>query len=126
MEKIMGEFSSFLKETEGNEDMKSALDQVVKDIVSKDSLYEPMRNLREEFPLWLEHNWSKISQQDLDRYNAQLDVITEICKIYEENGENEVVFEKLSKLQEYGQPPPDLMKKLADQQFGTNNPFKNL
>eukprot|EP00350_Pseudokeronopsis_sp_OXSARD2_P003969 CAMPEP_0170556524 /NCGR_PEP_ID=MMETSP0211-20121228/17235_1 /TAXON_ID=311385 /ORGANISM="Pseudokeronopsis sp., Strain OXSARD2" /LENGTH=46 /DNA_ID= /DNA_START= /DNA_END= /DNA_ORIENTATION= len=46
MDKIMGEFSNFLKETENNEEMKNALDSVVKEIVSKDSLAEPMNQLK--------------------------------------------------------------------------------
>ena len=39
--------------------MKSALDSVVKEIISKDSLYEPMKHLKEEYPKWLEENWQK-------------------------------------------------------------------
>lgn len=43
MENIMGEFNTFLQETENNDEMKTALDSVVKEIISKDSLYEPMK-----------------------------------------------------------------------------------
>lgn len=61
----MSEFTKFLKNSEGNEEMKSALDSVVNDLLTKDTLYEPMRNMRDEFPVWLEENWQKISQDQL-------------------------------------------------------------
>jgi hypothetical protein len=50
-----------LKDNEGNEDMKSALDSVVNELLNKDTLYQPMATLRDEFPIWLEENWQKIS-----------------------------------------------------------------
>ncbi len=87
MDNLMNEFSKFLKESEGNEDMKSALDSVVNELLTKDTLYEPMKTLRDEYPNWLEHNWDKIPQRDLENYNNQLDKITEICKFYEDNPE---------------------------------------
>lgn len=49
--------------------MKTALDSVVKEIISKDSLYEPMKTLKEEYPKWLEENQLKIPIEDLERYN---------------------------------------------------------
>ena len=84
MDNIMSEFNTFLNETENNEEMKTALDSVVKEIISKDSLYEPMKSLKDEFPKWLEDNWQKVPQDDLERYNKQLDMITDICKLYEQ------------------------------------------
>jgi hypothetical protein len=37
--------------------MNSALQSLVKGMVSKDSLYTPMKVLKDEFPTWLENNW---------------------------------------------------------------------
>jgi peroxin-19 len=61
MDKLLGEFSNFLKDSEGNEEMKSALDSVVNELLNRDTLYEPMKSLRDEYPPWLEANWDKIS-----------------------------------------------------------------
>ena len=60
--KVMEEFSKFLKDSEGNEDMKSALDSVVNELLTKETLYEPMLVMRETYPAWLETNWDKVSQ----------------------------------------------------------------
>ena len=59
MDEIFKQFTSFLKDQdgEGDENFKGALDSVVKEIISKDSLYQPMKNLKEEYPKWLEENW---------------------------------------------------------------------
>ncbi len=103
MEQLMSQFNDFLKNTEGNEDMKGALDSVVNELLNKETLYEPMKTLMDEYPPWLEANWDKISGKQLENYNSQLDKITEICKFYEEHpstneAEQSKVFEMLAQL----------------------------
>ena len=122
MDKLMSEFTNFLKDSEGNEDMKGALDSVVNELLNKETLYEPMKTLMDEYPPWLEANWDKVSPKELDSYNNQLDKITEICNFYESSAsqseaEQSKVFELLAQLQELGSPPDDLMKKIAEKQF---------
>jgi peroxin-19 len=80
----MNQFTEFMKDSGDNEEMKQALESVVSEIVKKDTLYEPMKTLKEEYPKWLEANWQKVSDEELERYNKQLDKITEICKLYED------------------------------------------
>jgi peroxin-19 len=85
MDEIFKQFSSFLKdqEGEGDENFKSSLDSVVKEIISKDSLYQPMKNLKDEYPKWLEDNWQTLKDEELEKYNKQLDKVTEICEFFE-------------------------------------------
>ena len=97
MNDIMKQFTSFLGNAgEGNDnDLSSALNSVVKDIVSKESLYGPMKRLKDAFPEYLENNWQKLEDGDLERYNKQLDKVTEICAAFErEGGENPTEEEK--------------------------------
>jgi peroxin-19 len=65
----MNQFQDFMKDSENNEDMKQALESVVSEIIKKDTLYEPMKTLKEEYPKWLEENWQKVSPEDLEKYN---------------------------------------------------------
>lgn len=65
--------------------MKAALNEIVNEIISKDSLYQPMKKLKDSYPQWLEDNWQKISQEELERYNKQMEIINEICLTYEQN-----------------------------------------
>ena len=117
MGEIMKQFTQFLSDSEGGgNEFKGALASVVGEIVSKESLYEPMRKLRDAFPGWLESNWEKVSSEDLERYNKQLDKVTEICSEFESGAQDdkqqEKVFDLLSQLQELGHPPEDLVKDL--------------
>ena len=57
MDEMMKQFTSFLSDAGENNDFKGALNSVVKDIISKDSLYPPMLKLKESYPQWLEDNW---------------------------------------------------------------------
>jgi peroxin-19 len=105
MDEIFKQFTSFLKDQEGgegDETFKGALDSVVKEIISKDSLYQPMKNLKEEYPTWLEDNWQSLNDEDLEKYNKQLDKVTEICELFEnaedKNQPKDEVFELLSQL----------------------------
>ena len=50
MDKIMNQFSDFLKESENDEGMKQAMEEIVGEIISKDSLYQPMKTLQKEYP----------------------------------------------------------------------------
>jgi peroxin-19 len=59
------------------------MESVVKDIISKDSMYEPMKKLKDAYPEWLEKNWENLKEEDLERYNQQLDKVTEICAAFE-------------------------------------------
>ena len=79
----MKQFTSFLSDAGENNDFKGALNSVVKDIISKDSLYPPMLKLKESYPQWLEDNWQSQSDAELERYNKQLDLVTEICTLFE-------------------------------------------
>ena len=96
----------------------------MKDIISKDSLYKPMKILKDEFPDWLEKNWDKISTEDLERYNQQLDKVTEVCELFEKqegdkSKQPEGIFDKLHELQELGHPPEELMKKVQEAQVAS-------
>ena len=46
-----------------------------------------MKNLKDAFPAWLEDNWQKLSDEDLERYNNQLDKVTEICDFFQKEEE---------------------------------------
>ena len=65
--------------------MKSEISKLVSQIISKDSLYQPMKQLKDAYPTWLEENWESCSQEELEKYNKQLDIMTEICNSFEAN-----------------------------------------
>lgn len=69
MEGLMSEFTKFLSENEENGDLKGAFDNILGELVNKDTLYEPMKLLKEKYPVWLEKNHETLSEQDIEKYN---------------------------------------------------------
>lgn len=93
------------------------MEQMMKDIVKKDSMYPPMKMMREELPKYLEENSEKLSIEDLERYNNQLDVINKICDKFENDAEDqEGVIKLLEELQEHGSPPDEMLTKIQEHQ----------
>ena len=56
---------------------------------TKESMYTPMKNLKEAYPEWLEKNWESLSEEDLERYNEHQDKINEIFKDVMKNNNQE-------------------------------------
>ena len=72
MNDLFKQFSTFLSQGDGEQgdsEFAEAMNSAFKEVLSKENLYEPMKNLREAYPEWLEKNWETISQEDLERYN---------------------------------------------------------
>ncbi|KAJ1530041.1 Peroxisome chaperone and import receptor, partial [Cladochytrium tenue] len=69
------------------------------------------------YPDWLRDNGDKLSSQDRERYQKQSEVIAEIARVFEaklpEKEEAKQVVELMQKMQEYGNPPEELLKELS-------------
>jgi hypothetical protein len=96
MDEIMKQFTSFLQETDNNNEFKGVFENVVKEMFTKESMYLPMKNLKEAYPGWLEKNWESLSDADLERYNEQVDKIGEICTLLESIDEDDTKLDKNS------------------------------
>eukprot|EP00958_Prasinococcus_capsulatus_P013943 scaffold1446_cov391-Prasinococcus_capsulatus_cf.AAC.29 len=95
---------------------------MMRHILSKDVLYQPMKEVGDKYPRWLEANRASLSAEDIDRYAKQQALIAELCTIYEERPDSfaEVV-SLMQQMQECGQPPAELIQELApDLKFGPN------
>jgi len=118
METLMKQMSGFMEENEDNPELKNTMESMMNDMLKKDSMYPPMKMLKEELPKFLEENVDNLDPADLERYNNQLDIVEEVCKIYEFEGEenNESVTQLLFRLQEFGSPPEALVNKMQQMQ----------
>lgn len=92
---------------------------MLQSLMSKDVLYPSLKDILDKFPGWLQENVSKISPEDKERYEKQQQLIREVCTELESETENDTAdqkqarFEKvlglMQKLQDFGQPPTDLV-----------------
>jgi peroxin-19 len=72
---------------EGNdEDFSKILMGMMEQLTNKDILYEPMKELDDKFPKWMQDNKAKVSKEDLLRYEEQQTLVREITARFERQG----------------------------------------
>jgi len=85
-------------------------------------MYEPMKQVTEKFPLWLEQNKNKITEKEWNQRNNQYECFQKLVQVYEEqdnNNNNEQtmntgrLLELMQQVQEYGQPPSEIINEIA-------------
>ncbi|KAG8071727.1 hypothetical protein GUJ93_ZPchr0006g42397 [Zizania palustris] len=111
---MMEEFVKQFEEFAGAQDMESIVETMMQQLLSKEILYEPMKDIVEKYPKWLEDNKSKISKEEYERYQNQLELMLKLNEVYEnEPGNMSKIFEIMQNMQECGQPPSDLVQEIA-------------
>eukprot|EP00934_Nitzschia_sp_Nitz4_P007671 Nitzschia sp. Nitz4//scaffold38_size140716//110198//111094//NITZ4_003162-RA/size140716-augustus-gene-0.127-mRNA-1//1//CDS//3329550123//7661//frame0 len=106
MEQEFGALDDF-----GSEEL---VDGMMSQLLSKDLMYEPMKDVADKFPEWLEANKSKLSASDYQKYEKQYESFKKVVKQYETNPDDfGSLMELMQEVQEYGQPPADIVNELA-------------
>lgn len=67
------------------EDFSKMLMGMMEQLTNKDILYEPMKELHDKFPAWMEKNQASTSVEDMTRYKTQQEVVAEIVAKFEES-----------------------------------------
>lgn len=121
---------------EGNdEDFSKILMGMMEQLTNREILYEPMKELNDKFPKWMEEHEGKVEKADMDRYKEQQVLVKEITDRFERKGysddnaaDREYIVERMQKvshsiirhvltksanidaqMQAAGSPPPDLV-----------------
>ena len=120
----------------GEEDFSKMLLGMMEQLTNKEILYEPMKELDDKFPEWMEKNKGKVKQGDMKRYVEQQVYVREIVGKFEEKSykdenaaDREYIVERMQKvrfdwlliancanvmqMQAAGSPPPDLVGDMA-------------
>ncbi|KAF8458723.1 Pex19 protein [Kalaharituber pfeilii] len=115
----MGPMSGLSGDSE--EDFSKMLLNMMEQLTNKEILYEPMRELADKYPEWLERNETKLPKEQLDRYREQYEHVKDICRKFEEptymdssTTDREYILEKMQKMQAAGSPPAELMGGMSD------------
>ncbi|KAB8228559.1 putative peroxisomal membrane protein receptor Pex19 [Aspergillus alliaceus] len=91
---------------------------MMEQLSNKEMLYEPMKELDGKFGPWLLENKGKgtISAEDMERYEKQAGIVSQIVAKFEEKGYTdedpkcrEYVWEKMQEMQAAGSPPEELV-----------------
>ena len=86
----------------------------MRQMLAKEVMHAPMREIGEKYPAWLEANASKLSADEIERYEAQRLCGGTIVAHYDsDSGEFDARVVLLQEMQSKGQPPQELVDELA-------------
>lgn len=101
---------------EGEEEMQGVLEAMMGQLMGKDVLYEPLKELSDKFPDYLKANATTITSDDKSRYDAQIICIKQLLEIFESkdyaDDDDKIrtkVVDLMSELQNHGSPPEEIM-----------------
>ncbi|XP_059657552.1 peroxisome biogenesis protein 19-2-like [Cornus florida] len=102
------------EELAGSQNMESIVETMMQQLLSKEILHEPMKEIGERYPKWLEEHKASLSKEEYDRYFRQYLLIKNLNEVYETEPDNfNKIVELMQKMQECGQPPNDIVQELA-------------
>ena len=118
----LGDSDDFSNDDTGNNSL--LVDMIMRQLLAKDVLYEPMKEIGERYPAYLAEarTGGVVSSEEIRRYEAQAVYIGKICGVYESGawegeGEEEERYEELMDLlqgmQACGQPPEEILRDLG-------------
>ncbi|CAH9086455.1 unnamed protein product [Cuscuta europaea] len=111
---MMDEWVKQFEELAGSRDMESMVETMMQQLLSKEILHEPMKEMEERYPKWLDENKAKLVNEEYSRYEKQYELIKELNVVYETEPANfNKIVELMQKMQECGQPPNDIVNELA-------------
>jgi peroxin-19 len=89
----------------GEEDFNKMLMGMMSQLTNKEILYEPMKELHDKFPTWMEENRSSTGKEDLARYEEQHAMVKQIVERFERKGysddnddDREYIVERMQKV----------------------------
>ncbi|KAJ8596672.1 Pex19 protein [Rhizopogon salebrosus TDB-379] len=115
LEALLSQFGD-LGEGEGEDELQGVLEAMMGQLMGKDVLYEPLKELSDKFPDYLETHAATISSDDKKRYDAQIICMHQLLEIFEsktyadDDDKTRVkIVELMGELQKHGSPPEEIM-----------------
>jgi len=110
MKQMMADFEKMAEK----KDFGGLMDGLMKQLMSKDIMYEPVKAICDKYPEWLAENEAKIPKDDYTSYGKQYQVMQRICAVFETEPDNyDRLVQLMTQMQDLGQPPAEIVKSLA-------------
>ncbi|RPD56534.1 Pex19-domain-containing protein [Lentinus tigrinus ALCF2SS1-7] len=116
LEDIFSRLRGDMDSEESEEELKGILETMMSQLMSKDVLYEPLKELHDKFPSYMKDNDATLSAEDKTRYVSQAKVVAQIVATFEDPSyadddpqKGMKVVELMQEMQEYGSPPAEIM-----------------
>ncbi|KDQ10644.1 hypothetical protein BOTBODRAFT_35973 [Botryobasidium botryosum FD-172 SS1] len=105
-----------LSAEEGEAGLQKLLEGMMGELMSKEVLYEPLKELDDKFPEYLAKNDATLSSDDSKRYKSQRTIVKRIVEIFEDPDYSDDSLESsaeilhlMNEMQSLGTPPPEIM-----------------
>ncbi|CAO3635612.1 unnamed protein product [Cunninghamella blakesleeana] len=115
--------AELMKQMEGltdGADFENVLEGMMSQLMSKEMLYEPMKDLAQKYPDWLKENKETTDKNKFDDYTKQYELCKKIVAVYDAPGFDEKdesqakkIMDLMTEMQDLGQPPTSLLEDMA-------------
>ncbi|KAI0725203.1 Pex19-domain-containing protein [Fomitopsis betulina] len=118
---IMAQLGDGLNDLDVGEadELQKVLENMMTELMSKEILYEPLKELHDKFPAYLKEHDSTLSADDKKRYDAQYTCVSKLITIFEDSSYSDSdpakgaqVVTLMTEMQKHGSPPADIMAPL--------------
>lgn len=104
---------------EGEAELANFLENMMGQLMSKDVLYEPLKELGNNFPGYLANPPKPLDPADRERYEQQHSYVKQIIGVFEKADysdtspeDNQTIVRLMTEMQTHGQPPTELLGEL--------------
>ncbi|KAI0037111.1 Pex19 protein [Vararia minispora EC-137] len=107
---------SSLGDSNIDEDLHGIIEGMMGQLMSKDVLYDPLKELQDKFPPYMQEHAATLKFEDKRRYDAQIITINKIMAVFadpaykdEDPEKSAEIVALMSEMQSHGSPPEELM-----------------
>ncbi|SCV74117.1 BQ2448_6549 [Microbotryum intermedium] len=120
----------------GEEGLQGMLDEMMGQLMSREVLYEPLKELSDKYPAYLSSNQSILPAEDLKRFQTQATVVSQIVSKFEEQGADKAedqmtaqekerhsqrqqeITDLIAQMNDGGAPPKEIMGEMPRMELG--------
>jgi hypothetical protein len=114
--KLLEQLASKLESSMGGDQMNKMFENMMKSVMSKDIMYEPIKAITEEYPRFLAEKKNTLSSEDKSRFESQFSAYRALRATFEQDPDNtDKIMQIMQDLERYGQPPEEISKILGAQ-----------
>ncbi|KAL7333177.1 Peroxisome chaperone and import receptor, variant 2 [Mucor circinelloides] len=117
---FMAELMKQMESLADNGEFEGVLEGMMSQLMSKELLYEPMKDLAQKYPAWLEEHKDTADKADYEKYKQQHVICQQIVAKYEapnfdekNEAQGKEIMDLMTKMQDLGQPPAELLDEMA-------------
>lgn len=119
LEEMLGALGAGLEGGDGGAggdgaEMAGLMESMMHALLSKDVLQQPMSEIADKYPRWIDANRATLSASEVEMYEKQLALVRELLVVYDEAPEDMPRIARLmEEMQSLGQPPEEIVSDLV-------------